>query len=339
MSGVLVIARLEVVLRFRAGRWRWLLVSWFGGLLLFSWLLNVVTSRSQDLSGQRGTVLFGGLQLFMLALALFIVPALTSQSVNGDRERGRLGVLQVTELSSFDIVAGKLLAAWGTACVFVIVSAPITVWALFEGGISLLQVVVVTLVMMLLLGIICAIGLGLSALLARSTTSSVLTYVAVFVLAIGTLVLTGLVTSVTNASSNGVTNNEAWYLLSPNPFVILADAAPSAPLTRTCYLTQVLRPSAATSPGRAAIVTPAPVPKTICQTNVPSGDVLGDIRQSVRSMESPSSNSFGGSQRTGGPVWPYGLTFDLLVAAALLWGAVRSLNTPKGHLPRGVRLA
>jgi hypothetical protein len=30
--------------------------------------------------------------------------------------------------------------------------------------------------MLLLLGIICAIGLGLSALLARSTTSSVLTY-------------------------------------------------------------------------------------------------------------------------------------------------------------------
>jgi ABC-2 type transport system permease protein len=328
VSGVLAIARLEVVLRFRAGRWRWLLVSWFAGLLLFSCLLNVETSKSPGLAGQRGTVLFGGLQLFMLALALFIVPALTSQSVNGDRERGRLGVLQVTELSSFDIVAGKLLAAWGAACVFVIVSFPITVWALFEGGISFWQVFVVTVVMMLLLGIICAIGLGLSALLARTTTSSVLTYAAVFVLAIGTVVLAGLVTSIATASNTGGATNEAWYFLAPNPFVILADAAPSAPLTRTCYTEQGIVTPGGTSPG----------PRTFCQTTVPSGDVLGAIRQGVRGMESPSSGALG-SSNAGGPVWPYGLAFDLLVAAGLLWSAVRSLRTPKRHLPRGVRLA
>ena len=334
------VARLEIVLRFRAGRWRWLLVSWFAGLLLFAWLLNVVTSRSQDLAGHRGTVLFGGLQLFMLALALFIVPALTSQSVNGDRERGRLGVLQVTELSSFDIVAGKLLAAWGAACVFVIVSAPITVWALFEGGIAFLQVIVVTLVMMLLLGIICAIGLGLSALLARSTTSSVLTYVAVFVLALGTLVLAGLVASIANASNNGGSTNAAWYFLAPNPFVILADAAPSAPLSRTCYPTEAVPTLGTTTPGRAAIFTPtAPAPRTICVTNVPSGDVLGAIRQGVRGMESSSEGPVSGGSNAGGPVWPYGLSFDLLVAAGLLWSAVRSMRTPKRHLPRGVRLA
>jgi len=47
-------------------------------------------------------------------------------------------------------------------------------------------------VMAVLLGIICAIGLALSALLARSTTSSVLTYVAVFVLVLGTIVLAGM---------------------------------------------------------------------------------------------------------------------------------------------------
>jgi ABC-type transport system involved in multi-copper enzyme maturation permease subunit len=326
---VLTVARLEIILRFRAGRWRWLLVSWFAGLLLFSWLLQVVINRSHDLTGHRGAVLFGGLQLFMLALALFIVPALTSQSVNGDSERGRLGVLQVTELSSFDIVTGKLLAAWGTACVFVIVSAPMTIWAITEGGISGWQVGDVTLVMMLLLGIICAIGLGLSALLARSTTSSVLTYVAVFVLVVGTVVLAGLVTAVTNASNDGQTHGEAWYLLAPNPFVILADAAPSAPVTRTCYSNAPVP----TTSGTTSVST------TFCQTTVQSGDVLGSIRQGIRGMESSSSNNPVGNQNPGGPVWPYGLAFDLLVAAVLLLAAVRRMKTPKRHLPKGVRLA
>jgi ABC-type transport system involved in multi-copper enzyme maturation permease subunit len=257
------------------------------------------------------------------------VPALTSQSVNGDRERGRLGVLQVTELSSFDIVAGKLLAAWGTACVFVIVSAPITIWAIIEGGISAWQVIVVTLVMMLLLGIICAIGLGLSALLARSTTSSVLTYVAVFVLALGTVVLAGLATAITTSSNNGQTYGEAWYLLAPNPFVILADAAPSAPVKRTCY----------SIVGNQSPDGASPSPSSYCQTTVQSGDVLGSIRQGVRDMESSSSNNPVPSQTPGGPVWPYGLAFDLLVAGLLLWAAVQRMKTPKRHLPKGVRLA
>ena len=304
MSGMKTMARLELMLRFRAGRWRWLLLSWFLGLVLFSVLLELVVRRSVGYQGHEGTVLFGGLQLFMLALALFIVPALTSQSVNGDREQGRLGVLQVTELTPTDIIGGKLLAAWGTACVFVIVSAPITIWAMVQGGITVWQVLVVSLVMMLLLGIICAIGLGLSAILSRSTTSSVLTYVAVFVLAVGTVVLSGLVTAINEPSDGGL----IWQPLVANPFVILADAAPSAPMTRTCY--SIRGGSAIRSTGSAPVPSTSS-PKVICQTTLLAGDVLGGIRQGIRNDEHPNSSESGGT-----PVWPYGLGFDLVIVGA-----------------------
>ena len=320
MNGVVAVTRLEILLRFRAGKWRLLLVSWFAGLMLFSWLLQTVIGRAGSEAGHRGAVLFGALQLFMLALALFIVPALTSQSINGDRERGRLGVLQVTELSAFDIIAGKLIAAWGTAAVFVLTSAPITIWAMTQGGITVLQVLVVTFVMLLLLGIICAIGLGLSALLARSTTSSVLTYVAVFVLAVGTLILTALVSAVIATSNGSPSHSYPWYLASPNPFVILADSAPAAPLQRTCYNTGAPPPRA-----------------TICETSVPRGDVLGEIRQGIRSAENIGSGSV--YPPSGRPVWPYGLAFDLIIATVLLVAAIRRTTTPMRRLPRGVRLA
>ena len=320
MTGLVAVARLEVVLRFRAGRWRWLLVSWFFGLLLFSWLLHIVLDQSSSLYGHQGAVLFGGLQLFMLALALFIVPALTSQSINGDRERGRLSALQVTELTGFDIVAGKMLAAWATAAVFVFVSAPITIWAMTQGGVPLSDVVIVTLIMLLLLGIICAIGLGLSALLTRSTTSSVLTYVAVFVLAIGTVVLTGLVAAVSTPTNGTAGRSYPWYLAAPNPFVILADAAPAAPLQRTCFQTGAPPPHA-----------------YFCQRTIPEGDVLGGIRQGIRDTE--SEGSITPNRQVGHPVWPYGLAFDIVLAAVLLWAAVRSLATPKRRIPQGVRLA
>ena len=197
MSGVLTVARLELTVRIRAGRWRWLLAGWFVVLVAFTALLRLALSDAHDLQGTVGTVMYGGLQLFLLGLALLVMPALTAQSVNGDRERGTLGVLQVTRLSAFDIAGGKLLAAWGTACIFLAVSAPLVGWTMAEGGVPAIRVVIVTLVVALLLGVICAISLGLSALLARGTTSSVLAYLSVFALTIGTLILFGLVTAAT----------------------------------------------------------------------------------------------------------------------------------------------
>ena len=201
MSGVLTVARLELKVRVRAGRWRWLLAGWFVVLVGFTVLLRLALFRAQNLDGNVGTVMYGGLQLFLLALALLVMPALTAQSVNGDRERGTLGVLQVTRLSAFDIAGGKLVAAWGTACIFLLASAPLVVWSMVEKGVPALRVLIVTLVVALLLGVICAVSLGFSALLARGTTSSVLSYLSVFALTLGTLIVFGLATVATTQTA------------------------------------------------------------------------------------------------------------------------------------------
>jgi hypothetical protein len=66
-----------------------------------------------------------------------------------------------------------------------------------QGGVPLGRVIVVTVVLALLLGTVCAISLWLSAVLSRTTTSGVLAYLAVFALTIGTLITFGLVTAVT----------------------------------------------------------------------------------------------------------------------------------------------
>jgi hypothetical protein len=151
--------------------------------------------------------------------------------------------------------------------------------------------------------------------------------VAVFVLALGTVVLAGLVTAVESSSSPNQSHGEVWYLVAPNPFVILADAAPTAPVIRKCYSVNNGQLQNGLSQGGS----------TFCQTSVQTGDVLGGIRMSIRGLE--STNSLGDGQQSGGAIWPYGLSFDLLVAIGLLWAAVRSLATPKKRLPKGVRLA
>ena len=352
MTGILTVARLEFTVRVRAGRWRWLLGGWFVILVVFTVLLRLAIGHAQSLDTSRGTVMYGGLELFQLALALLVMPALTGQSVNGDRERGTLGVLQVTKLSAFDIAAGKLLAAWGTACVFLLTSAPLVAWSMVEGGVPALRVVVVTIVVALLLWVICAVSLGLSSVLSRSTTSSVLSYLFVFALTIGTVILFGLSTALT-VNRDGTQSNETWWLLAPNPFVVLADAAPVAPVPRAhCHLVSgssqgtILVPGTSPSAGSSSSGAYHSTLEFCDSSSIV--DPLGSISRSVRNLRAgpnqadlvaPDIAGSGPTVPRGGLVWPYGLGFDLGLGGSMLIVTTRRLRSPRRHLPRGVRLA
>lgn len=368
-GGIATVARQEFRLRIRAGRWKVLLAIFFTVLLLFTVLLSAaLSSIDEDEIAFRGTVIYGGLMLFVLGLALLVVPALAAQSVNGDRERGTLATLQVTRLTAGEITLGKFAAAWGTALVFLALTFPLVAYAMTQSGVPFLRVAVVTLVLALLLGTVCAIALWLSAVLSRTTTSGVLAYLAVFGLTIGTLITFGLVTAVTTESYTETFTNECppdlppdsgcvsgeqryeatrartdrtWFLLAPNPFVVLADAAPQ-------------------------------LPKREQDPNDPDFgfqaedlDPLGGIGRAVRSLrETPfgeATTSFGGSYvplEEGAavpldpdspearaltdrppPVWPTGLAINVLLGVAALLLTSRRLRTPTRTLPKGQRVA
>lgn len=95
LAGDAAVAGLELRQRLRAGRWQLLLGIWLVVLLVVTAGLrqvatNVTTGGGSGGRGQVGAQMYGGLSLFLLVLALLVVPALSSQSVNGDRERGVL---------------------------------------------------------------------------------------------------------------------------------------------------------------------------------------------------------------------------------------------------------
>ncbi len=335
-SGILTVARQELRLRMRAGRWRWLLGAWFVIVAGFTGLERAALDGQDVAHDAYGTVMYGGLMLFVLALALLVVPALTAQSVNGDRERGVLATLQVTRLQPYDIALGKLAAAWGTTLAFLAATVPLIVWCVAEGGVSAWRLVVTTGVVALLLGVVCAVALALSALLARSTTSSVLSYLAVFALTVGTLVVFGLATAATSEkvtqtvqtpggvqtwTSSQSRPDRTWWLLAPNPFVVLADAAPV--VCTPPRAEQGWAAYAPLRPGEAACAH---------RTDV---DPLGAIGRSVRDLRSGPGEPAG----SGGLVWPYGLAADLTLGGAAVWLTARRLRTPSARLPRGLRVA
>ncbi len=162
-AGIRTVVRQVFRLRIRAGRWRWLLGVWFA-VLLFTVLLRLAIGSVDGTLVDGSVVLYGGLVLFVLGLALLVVPALAAQSVNGDRERGTLATLQVTRLTAGDIALGKFAAAWRSSLVFLALTLPMTVYAMTQGGVTLGRVLATTIVMALLLGSVCAIALALSAL-------------------------------------------------------------------------------------------------------------------------------------------------------------------------------
>jgi ABC-type transport system involved in multi-copper enzyme maturation permease subunit len=308
--GVFLVVRQEFQVRLRTGRWRWLLGAWVVSIGLFTILLNLALDGTEE---PHGIPLFGGLMLIVLALVMVVSPALTAQSVNGDRERGTLATLQVTRLTPTEIVLGKLFAGWGVGLVALALTLPFVGWAMAEGGVDVGRVAVVLLVVALLIGVVCAISLGLSALLARSITSALLSYVTVFALVVGTAVVFGLAAS-TVSGSGRARPDRVWWLLAPNPFVVLADATPQLPPVRNEH----------------GYIEPRP------------GDPLGDLGRSVREMRRPpyDYNEYGNTEPPRpGPVWPYGLTFDLLLGAGAVYAAIRRLRTPARALPKGVRVA
>jgi ABC-2 type transport system permease protein len=337
-SGVATVAAQEFRLRIRAGRWRWLLAIWTAVVVGFAVLLRLGLSATNAVDSARpaGPPLFGGTLLFVLGLALLVVPALTAQSVNGDRERGTLATLQVTRLSASEIGLGKLFAAWGAALIFLALTLPVVGWAMVEGGLPLLNVVVTLLVVALLLGVVCALSQAWSALFARSITSALVSYLTVFALTIGTLIAFGLATALTTDSQTSTYTDEnggeatyteqrartdrTWPLLAPNPFVVLADAAPRLPAKRD------------------------PVTRRLLDRPL---DPLGELGDSLREVRlgptGPRALGRPGVQPVEppqpGPIWPWGLGFNLALGVGAAVVTVRRLRMPVHKLGRGVRIA
>ena len=187
LNGLRTVTELELKQRIRSRRWIIALVVWFLVIGAITSLVILATSRLVGGEGgaqSPGPMAFALNVFFVLGMGLIIAPTFTATSINGDRSAGTLATLQATRLSAAEIAIGKLLAAWLTALVFLVVGLPFIAWSMVTGSISLWQVVACFAVVFLLVAVVCAIGLGWSALLSRPAGSTVMTYLSVVALTV-----------------------------------------------------------------------------------------------------------------------------------------------------------
>ncbi len=346
-QGVRTVLTLELRQRVRSTRWKIALIAWFAIVGLITLLLPALIGF--DGGTTSGSWVFGLILLFVLGLGLVVSPTLSSTAINGDRNAGTLAILQVTMLGPGELAVGKLLAGWIAALAFLVISLPFLIWAAVVSQASFGGFMLVLLVLALLLGVVCAIGLGFSSLTTRPAGSSVLTYVVVAGLTVISLIVWGLslplVTSQneevevlavpidsnaecewTTQTRSVVHTERTWWLLAINPFVVLADAAPTAPQDVDEYGYSNYGPLEAIQQGvRGARVGEGDQRDECWSANYPAGVSADDFR----TIES-SDNL---------PIWPWGLTANLLLGAGGLWLAIRRLRVPYTSLSPGTRVA
>ena len=349
-SGAGVIFSLEMRQKFRGVA----LYVLLGIFLLLVLVVTVLLSFATSFVGgdeESGGQIYSTVIYFVLLLGSLVTPALSGNSINGDRDAGTLATTQVTLITTWQLVIGKFLAAWVTALLFLAVAIPILVYCKFVGGLAWSTIVVSIIVLALELGVVAAIGVGLSGILNRSLFSIVTSYLLVVALSVGTLIAFGLggiavqtKTTVQSYYANSYTDDgvpqdcqpeEAyvastphfeyfWGVLSANPYVVLADAVP-----------------------------------TTYSDDYPT-DLFGSIKLAVRSAQIPldpeaSSNecedyvAFNEDGYEGPtaretidsttPSWLVGLIVQVLIGAAALVGAWARTRTPAGRLSKGSRIA
>lgn len=221
LNGVRTVVELELRQRIRSRRWIWALVAWFlvlGGITtLVIWAATTwyggrplevqdpamapFDPSGSDFGMRSGPLAFGLITYLVLGMGLMMAPAFTATSINGERSAGTLATLQATRLSAVDLAAGKLVAAWCTAAVFLVVATPFIAWSMVLGNISAWQVLVVLLVVMAEVAVVCAIGLGWSAIISRAAGAAAMTYLSVVTLAVLSVLVFGLSVALTEERS------------------------------------------------------------------------------------------------------------------------------------------
>src|SRR5260370_4781885 len=103
-------------------------------------------------------------------------PAFTTTAINGEKERKTLHLLLCSKLSSFSLLAGKLIAGLVNVLLLIAASIPLFSLVFFFGGVSPLQVLSTLVIFMITAIVSGTFGLFCSTLVHRPTASTSVAY-------------------------------------------------------------------------------------------------------------------------------------------------------------------
>lgn len=137
-------------------------------LLILAWIL---VAASREAPARMGRILFTTLQWICFLFCLASGSHFTCDALSEEKREGTLGLLFLTDLKSWEILAGKLAARGLAAFYGLLAMAPVMCLPLLLGGITAGEVVRVLLVLLLTLTLSLCVGLASSAIATSSRAS------------------------------------------------------------------------------------------------------------------------------------------------------------------------
>ena len=171
----------ELRSRLRRERTVWIIIVYVLLMSLLGWIIvdrwtNSTTYYYANNFGDAGTTLYAFLSMIQLFFILFVTPAFTSTAVNGEKERQTFELLLCSQLSSFALISGKLIAGLVNALLLVAGTIPLFSLVFFFGGVSPQQELAALLLYLVTALQAGAFGLFCSTIFKRPTISTVITY-------------------------------------------------------------------------------------------------------------------------------------------------------------------
>ncbi|NWJ94601.1 MAG: ABC transporter permease subunit [Chloroflexi bacterium] len=238
-------AMLSKEFRLRMRGWRSLLIiTLYLGLLGAIGLGTIRTIR--DNGGNSGLnaaaigpQIFGALAEIQLIMLAFITPALTAGAIAGEKERQTYDLLLTTRLSSVSIVLGKLVTSLAYLFLLLLLSLPLFAMAFLFGGTNLNQLGLTFLILLVAALAMGSLSLLVSTLIRRVQLATMVSYVLVFSLILGSGIFANLIFSPPSSS------------VTLSPF-----EAPPAPPTLTYLSPLAALSTVVTTPFGAAVSIP-----------------------------------------------------------------------------------
>jgi ABC-type transport system involved in multi-copper enzyme maturation permease subunit len=177
-------------------------------------------------SATIGQAIFALLSTFELILVAFMAPAFTTGAISLEREKQTLDLLISTPLRPGGIVVGKLLSALAFLILLILAAVPLSALVLMYGGATLDDIVRQQAVLLMTAIGLGSVGLFWSALAKRTQAATVLTYLTVLFLTLGTPMIYAFWSATNTQSSDnpfGAPRPAPEQLLWANPAVAMID--------------------------------------------------------------------------------------------------------------------
>lgn len=171
---------------------------------------------------QVGRTIFDWTLFLVIVLIHFVVPALASGAIAGERERRTLAPLQLTLLRPRSIVLGKLVASVAYVLLLAVAAAPILAIGSLIGGVGmvdLLRAAIAVVVTALVLG---SIAIACSAFSGRVQVATVASYAIVVAMTLGSLATYSAVAIIDDRQGDDAVDPPT-ALLGAAPIVAVAD--------------------------------------------------------------------------------------------------------------------